>query len=63
MGSVPVSPAMRELLEELRRWPDVDLEALRARPEWEVARRWGLVMAHGELTGTGLAHLGELPDP
>lgn len=61
MGSVTVSPAMRQLLEELRRWPDVDLESLRAHPEWALARAWGWVMESGELTGSGFAASGQLP--
>ena len=52
---------MKELLETLQAWPDVDLEALRSRPEWAQARQWGWVMESGELTGTGWAHVGELP--
>ena len=30
-------------------------------PEWERARTWGWVMESGELTGTGWAHIRELP--
>jgi hypothetical protein len=52
---------MRELLEVCADWPDVDIDRLRSRPEWEQARAWGWVMASGELTGTGLAHAKELP--
>lgn len=44
---------MAELLEALEAWPDVDLEALRERPEWSQAREWGWVMESGERTGTG----------
>lgn len=51
---------MRELLEALTAWPDVDTEDLRRRLEWEQARSWGWVMQSGELTGTGLAHAHEL---
>ena len=61
MSCVPVTPEMAELLEALQAGPDVDLEALRSRPEWEQARKWGWAMQSGELTGTGLAHAGELP--
>jgi hypothetical protein len=52
---------MRELLEALADWPNVDTRPLRDRPEWEQARTWGWVMESGELTGTGLAHVKELP--
>lgn len=52
---------MRQLLEALRTWPEVELEPLRAGPEWERARTWGWVMESGELTGTGWAHIRELP--
>lgn len=61
VSCTPVSPAMRQLLEALAEWPDVDTEDLRRRPEWAQARAWGWVMESGELTGTGLAHAGELP--
>lgn len=61
MSCVPVTPEMAELLEALRAWLDVDVEALRSRPEWAQAREWGWAMESGELTGTGLAHVGELP--
>jgi hypothetical protein len=52
---------MRELLEALDDWPDVDTEPLRDRPEWDQARSWGWVMESGELTGTGWGHVHELP--
>ena len=61
MPRTPVMPAMRQLLETLADWPDADTEPLRHRPEWEQARPWGWVMESGELTGTGLAHVKELP--
>lgn len=61
MGCVPVSPAMRELLQELERWPDVDIESLRKTHEWAQALAWGWAMDSGEVTGTGFAHLGEPP--
>ena len=61
MSCTPVTPAMRQLLETLANWPDVDVEELRQRPEWGQARVWGWVMESGELTGTGLAHVKELP--
>ena len=51
---------MRDLLETLRSWPDIDPEILRG-PEWEQARAWGWVMESGELTGSGLAHVVDLP--
>lgn len=60
MGRVEVSTEMRELLEELRAWPNVDLEQLQQRPEWIKALAWGWVMESGELTGTGLRHAGGL---
>jgi len=53
---------MRQILEALTTWPDVDSDELRRRPEWDQARAWGWVVESGELTGTGLAHAGELPD-
>lgn len=49
------------LLESLQSWPDVDTENLRQLPEWGQARAWGWVMESGELTGTGLAHVGGIP--
>lgn len=52
---------MLELLETLTGWPDVDVDELRLRPEWEQARMWGWAMESGEPTGTGLAHVKELP--
>ncbi len=52
---------MRQLLEALDAWPDVDTEDLRRRPEWAQARTWGWVMESGELTGTGSAHSHDLP--
>jgi hypothetical protein len=61
MSCTPGTPAMLELLEALTAWPDVDTEDLRRRPEWGQALAWGWVMASGELTGTGLAHVRELP--
>lgn len=61
MACVDLTRGMVELLEVLRAWPDVDVESLSERPEWTQARAWGWVMESGELTGTGLAHAGELP--
>ncbi len=61
MSCTSISSAMRELLEALTVWPDVDTEGLRRRPEWDQARSWGWVMESDELTGTGLAHVRELP--
>ena len=52
---------MADLLAQLEDWPDVDIDSLRRRPEWEHVRAWGWVMESGELTGTGLAHVHELP--
>ena len=60
MACVPITPAMRQLLEVLTAWPDVETDDLRRRPEWEQARAWGWVMESGELTGTGLGHAKEL---
>lgn len=31
----PVTPEMADLLARLRDWPDVGLEQLRQRPEWD----------------------------
>jgi hypothetical protein len=61
MSCVPITAAMRQLLGALTAWPDVDTKALRRRPEWDQARAWGSVMESGELTGTGSAHVRELP--
>ena len=61
MSCTPVPPELRDLLEALTAWPEVDAEDLPRRPEWEQARAWGWVMESGELTGTGLAHVKELP--
>lgn len=61
MSCTPIAPAMRELLESLQDWPDIDIEDYRGSPEWEDARAWGWVMESGELTGTGQAHAEELP--
>jgi hypothetical protein len=52
---------MRSLLDALRSWPEVNVDAWRETPEWADARRWGWVMESGELTGTGLGHVKELP--
>lgn len=52
---------MADLLAALDDWPNVDLDDLQGRPEWEQARTWGWIMAAGELTGQGLAHLHPLP--
>lgn len=57
MSCTPLTAAMRQLLEALTVWPEVDTEELRRRPEWSEARAWGWVMESGELTGTGLAHV------
>jgi hypothetical protein len=61
MSCVPVTSAMANLLARLEDWPDVDTDDLRADPEWAQARAWGWVMESGELTGSGLGHLHELP--
>jgi hypothetical protein len=60
MSCTAVTAAMAELLEALTAWPNVDF-GLRRGPEWEQARAWGWIMESGELTGTGLGHLKELP--
>jgi hypothetical protein len=61
MSCTPLTPALRELPETLADWPDVEVEPFRTLPEWEQARAWGWVMESGELTGTGWAHVKELP--
>ena len=61
MSCVPITAAMRQLLEDLTAWPDIHTEDLRRRPEWDQARAWGWVMESGELTGLGLGHVRELP--
>ena len=61
MSCTPLSPGMAELLQVLLGWPNVELEELRRRPEWDQARAWGWAMESGELTGTGLAHAHDLP--
>ena len=61
MSCTPVTAAMRRLLVALAVWPEVDTKDLRHQPEWEQAREWGWVMESGELTGSGLAHVGQLP--
>ncbi len=52
---------MAALLDALKSWPNVDVEPLKQTKEWEQARAWGWVMESGELTGTGWAHVQELP--
>lgn len=52
---------MRELLEALTAWPDVDTAELRLTTEWDQARAWGWIMESGELTGQGMRHRHELP--
>lgn len=42
MSCVPVITEMAELLEALQAWPDVDVEALRGRPDWTPGSRMGL---------------------
>jgi hypothetical protein len=61
MSCTAVTAAMAALLEVLSAWPDVDTDDLRRRPEWAQARAWGWIMESGELTGTGLSHVHELP--
>ena len=61
MSCTAVTPSMLELLDALSDWPDVNVHDLRCRPEWEQARAWGWAMETGELTGTGLVHVTELP--
>lgn len=57
MSCIEVTPAMTDLLAQLRCWPDADIETLRRLPEWRQARDWGWVMESGELTGTGVGHV------
>ena len=61
MTCTPISVSMRQLLETLGTWPDVNVDELKTLPEWREAMAWGWVMESGELTGTGLAHAKELP--
>ena len=49
---------MTTLLVALRSWPHVNLEALRAMPEWKLARDWEWIEESGELTQTGARHAG-----
>ena len=58
MSCVHITHDMATLLVALRSWPDVNLEALRAMPEWKLAREWGWIMESGELTGSGHQHAG-----
>ena len=53
MSCVQITHDMATRLLALRSWPDVNLEALRAMPEWKLAREWGWIMKSGELTGSG----------
>lgn len=41
MSCVPVSPAMRQLLEAFRDYPVVDVAYWRDKHEWADAVRWG----------------------
>lgn len=61
MSCTPITAAMRRLLDALAAWPDVDTEALRRWSEWAQASAWGWAMESGELTGTGLGHVRDLP--
>lgn len=38
-----------------RRWPDVNVDPLRTRSEWDEAVKLGWIMESGELTGAALA--------
>jgi hypothetical protein len=52
---------MLHLLEVLRGWPDIDADELSQQPEWAQAQAWGWIMRTGELTGSGLRHVHDLP--
>ncbi len=43
-----------------RRWPDVNVDPLRTRSEWDEAVKLGWIMESGELTGAGLAQAHDL---
>jgi hypothetical protein len=58
MSCVDITHDMATLLVALRSWPHVDLEALRAMPEWKLAQHLGWVVESGELTETGARHAG-----
>jgi hypothetical protein len=58
MSYVELTHDMATLLVALRSWPHVDLEALRAMPEWKLAQSWGWIEESGELTVTGARHAG-----
>ncbi|MET0565161.1 MAG: hypothetical protein ABW021_01785 [Acidimicrobiia bacterium] len=58
MSCVDITHDMATLLVALRSWPHVDLEALRAMPEWRQAQDWGWILESGELTGSGARHAG-----
>jgi len=58
MSYVELTHEMATLLVALRSWPHVDLEGLRALPEWKLARDWGWIEESGELTPTGARHAG-----
>lgn len=58
MSCVPVTPAMAQLLEQLKAGHGI--EELRHTAEWAQARAWGWVIESGELTGTGWSHADEL---
>jgi hypothetical protein len=58
MSCVDISHGMATLLVALRSWPHVDLVALRAMPEWRMARDWGWIAESGEMTETGARHAG-----
>jgi len=58
MSCVDLTSEMTELIETLMRYPlpDNELNRLQQSPVFAMARRWGWVMASGELTGIGWAH-------
>ena len=58
MSYVELTHDMATLLVALRSWPHVDLEALRAMPEWKLAQDWGWIEESGELTATGTRQAG-----
>lgn len=63
MSCVEIPDEMAELLRDLytRRSPDFDVEDCRDTEAWRALRKWGWIMESGELTGTGLAHVHDLP--
>jgi hypothetical protein len=58
MSYVGITHDMTTLLVALRSWPYVDLEGLRAMPEWKLAQDWGWIEESGELTVAGARQAG-----